>query len=165
MVKRLAGVVLAICFAVGVAYGGVSGYQDLTRFLVNLPGWTAGGPEGVNMEGPQGKVVTATRSYKRGNQSLTATIMVGNSAMMAWAPFQMGMTVETPEVLIKTISYKGLKAGINYDKKEKGGGIVVQLSTQNPTAAFVINFEAMDYNEALKLLDHFDVKGMASAVK
>jgi len=70
MVKRLAGVVLAICFAVGVAYGGVSGYQDLTRFLVNLPGWTAGMPEGVNMEGPQGKVVTATRSYKRWNQSL-----------------------------------------------------------------------------------------------
>jgi len=165
MVKRLAGVVLAICFAVGVAYGGVSGYQDLTRFLVNLPGWTAGRPEGVNMEGPQGRVVTATRSYKRGNQSLTATIMVGNSAMMAWTPFQTGMTVETPEVLIKTISYKGLKAGINYDKKEKGGGIVIQLSTRNPNAALVVSFEAVDYSEALKILDHFDVKGMASAVK
>ena len=82
------------------------------------------------MEGPQGRVVAATRSYKRGNQSLTATIMVGNSTVMAWAPFQTGMTVETPEVLIKTISYKGLKAGINYDKKEKGGGIVIQLSTE-----------------------------------
>ncbi len=166
MVKRLAGGILVLYILVGVAYGGVSSYRDLIRLLPELPGWVAEKAEGVNVGGPQGKMITAARNYnKKGKQRLTATIIVGGSAMMAWAPFQGGMTVETPEILMKTASYKGLRTGINYNKKEKGGGIVVQLSPQNPTAAFVVGFEAMDYSEALKILDQFDVKGMASAVK
>lgn len=165
MVKRLAGGILVLCILAGVAYGGVSSYRDLTRLLPELPGWVAEKAEGVNVEGPRGKMITAARNYKKGNQRLTATIIVGGSAMMAWTPFQGGMTVETPEILMKTTSYKGLKTGINYNKKEKSGGIVVQLSPQNPAAALVVGFEAMDYSEALKILDQFDVKGMVSAVK
>ncbi len=165
MTRRTAVLALVISLTAGVALAGVSGYQDLLKFLPNLPGWTAEKPEGMTMDSPQGKMITATRNYKQGDKSLSATIMVGSSATMAWAPFQTGMTMETPEVLMKATTHKGFKVGINYLKKEKSGGIVVQLSNQNPTVAFVVNFESLDYNEALKILDNFDLKGMASAIK
>jgi len=165
MARRLAVTALALSLVAGVALASVSSYQDLLKFFPNLPGWTAEKPEGMTMDSPQGKMITATREYKQGDKSFSATIMLGNSATMAWAPFQTGMTMETSEVLMKTTTYKGFKAGINYLKKDKSGGIVVQLSTQNPTAAFVVNFESLSYEDALKLLDNFDLKGMASAIK
>ncbi len=165
MVRRTAVLALVLSLATSMAMAGVSGYQDLAKFLPDLPGWTAEKPNGMTMDSPQGKMITATREYKLGDKTFSATIMVGSSATMAWAPFQTGMTMETPEVLMKATTYKGFKAGINYLKKEKSGGIVVQLSVHNPTAAFVANFEGMDYQEAMKILDNFDLKGMASAIK
>ncbi len=165
MVKRLGVLVLALSFVTGVAWGGVSGYRGLVKFLTDLPGWAGEKPDGMTMDSPQGRMITATRNYKKGEKTFSLAILVGGSATMAMAPIQMGMSMETPEVLMKTISFKGFRAGVNYNKKEREGGIVVQLSTQNPPAALVVNFHAMDYRDALDLLDHFDVKGMASALK
>ncbi len=134
-------------------------HTALTPLLVNLSGWQAEKADGMSMSTGGMRMVTANRSYKKGGQELNATIMIGSQAMTMGQMQQMQM--ETEEVRVKTTTIDGFQISLNYDKQENSGGIMVILgSNQNNTAMFILNFQGMDENQALKLAKKFDWQAM-----
>jgi hypothetical protein len=137
-------------------------HTALTPLLVNLDGWQAEKADGMSMSTGGMSMITANRSYRKGGQELEATIMVGSQAM-AMGQMQQ-MQLETDEVRIKTTTIDGFQTNLNYDKQENSGGIMVILgSSQNKSAMFILNFEGMDENQALKLAKKFDWQAMKKA--
>ncbi len=149
----------------GVVLAGVAGHQDLLPFLKNVAGWKAQKPQGVTLDTPQGRMIQAGRHYTKGNKRFDASIVTGTQAMASWAPFQMGVKMDTPDTYMESREIKGFKGGISYNKGDHDGGILVVLRESAPYAVFVLSFQGMDYHEALGLLDNFDLKGMASALR
>ena len=125
------------------------GYKQLCAELPDLSGWKAEQCSGMTMSNPMlgGEMVTASRTYTKGDASLEVTVVTGMQAMMMWAPYSSGMQMENDEELIKIEKIDGFGVGIGYDKKAHSGTIVVQLS-QN--AVLGVTFEGMQWQEALK---------------
>ncbi len=162
---RLRGwLVLALVLVAGVAKGGPVQYTRLIPYLVDMPGWEGEKPMGMTMGASDNAYSIASRHYTKGNKVFDVGVLCGSAAKGAMVPIQMGINTDTPEVHMETTTYRGFKAGFNYQKKEKRGAAVIQLSTSNPPAAFVVEFQGMDLREARGLLDHFDMKGLALAI-
>jgi len=137
-----------------------SSYTDICKALTDQKGWSANECEGMNMQGPMGNMVTANRSYTRGNKKVDVIVMNGMSAMGYWAPFQAQMQMETKDEFIKIMQIKGFNVGISYKKKEKEGAVVVSFGLQNTSGmmagVMVFNFSNMDWKEALSFAKKFD---------
>ena len=131
----------------------------LKPLLINLGGWQAEKAEGMSMSTGGMRMITANRTYKKGSQELNATVMVGSQAMARGQMQQMQM--ETDDVRVKMTTIDGFKTNLHYDKRENSGGIMVVLGgSQNSTAMFILNFQGMDENQALKLAKKFDWQAM-----
>jgi len=131
-------------------------YKELCQTLPEINGYKASKCTGMQMQNPMfGKVVSATRDYSKDKKHFTINIATGMQAMAAWTPFMMGMEIENDEQLIKITKYKGFNLGISYNKKEKNGLIAIKLSDN---AILAINYENMDYKEALKVLDNINLQ-------
>jgi len=71
------------------------------------------------------------------------------------------IVIETDEEIVKVVDSHDFKTGINYNKKENGGSLVVCLSKtpQNGChAIFGVEFKNMGYKEAFNLLKSFDLE-------
>jgi hypothetical protein len=137
-------------------------HATLTPLLVNLGGWQAEKADGMSMSTGGMRMITANRSYNKGSQELNATVMVGSQAMTMGQMQQMQM--ETDDVRVKMTTIDGFKTNLNYDKRKNSGGVMVVLGgSQNSTAMFILNFQGMDENQALKLAKKFDWKAMKKA--
>ncbi|HOO36675.1 MAG TPA: hypothetical protein PLU81_05630 [Deltaproteobacteria bacterium] len=147
------------------AYAQMPGYAELTKLLIDLDGWEAEEATGMNMSGPMGDMVDAVREYEKDGQTISAQIIVGGAAQGTWAPFSTGYTIETPEVLAKSLEESGYHIGINHDKQENTGGVVVLLNTKSTTGVFVLSYEKMDYQEALNLAKKFSWSAMEQAIE
>ena len=131
---------------------------QLCQQLVDIPGWQAAQCEGTKANNSMmGEFVSATRTYTRGDESLHVTVVSGIQARMMWSPYAAGTQVENAESLVKITKIKGFPVGITYDKRNRSGGIVVQLGFQAVMAA---EFEQMDWQSALKTLQALDWKAM-----
>jgi len=147
---------LLLMLGVGAFAGNLPEYRALCEQLPHLKGWQEQKCEGMKMANPMiGEMVTASKSYSQGDRSLEVSVLSGMQAMMAWAPYQTGTMIETDESLMKVEKIDGFAVGIGYDKKDKGGAIVVQLA---PNAVLVVNYEKMGWKEALKAAKRFDWK-------
>ena len=147
------------------AYAQMPGYAELTKLLVDLDGWEADEATGMNMSGPMGDMVNAVREYEKDGQIISAQIIVGGAAQSTWAPFSTGYTIETPEVLAKSLEESGYHIGINHDKQENTGGVVVLLNTKSTAGVFVLSYEKMDYEKALDLARQFSWSAMEQAIE
>lgn len=161
------GLSLAV-FIIGLAsvqvFAQVRNYVQLYRYLVELPGWKASKPTGMNMSGPMGRMVTASREYESGTKSLTAQIVSGTQAQGAWAPFSTGMTFDTPGAFSKVTEMRDHQVGITHDKNENSGSIVVSLKGKI-FAVFVLGYEGMPYKDAMAIAQKFPWKYMEEAFK
>ncbi|WP_035586596.1 hypothetical protein [Hippea jasoniae] len=144
-------------------------YQAICERLGELEGYTVVDKcSGMNMQGNMGEMVSAEKNYANSEDKekyFGVTVLGGGQAMMMWMPFMTHMTVETDKELVKVVDIDGLKAGINYDKQENGGSLVVCLSKTPQSgchAIFGVEFKNMDYKEALDLLKNFDLKSIES---
>ncbi len=147
---------LLLTFGLHAVAANLPGYDVLCQQLPQLKGWKATKCDGMKMTNPIfGEVVTASKTYTKGDSSLNVSVLSGMQAMMAWAPYQTGTMIETDESLMKVEKIDGFAVGIGYDKKDKGGAIVVQLA---PNAVLVVNYEKMRWQEALKEAKRFDWK-------
>jgi len=163
---KKAAVVLTFLFLMGGgALAGVTGYQDLLPFLKDVSGWSAQKPQGVTLDTPQGRMIQAGRHYSQGDKDFRVLIVLGPQAMASWAPYKMGIRIDTPDTYVESREIKGFKGGISYSKGDHNGEILVVLRESAPCAVFVMNFQGMDYKEALGLLDNFDLSGIASALR
>jgi len=163
--KKVVAVATFLLLMGGGALAGVTGYQDLLPFLKNVAGWSAQKPQGVSLDTPQGRMIQAGRHYSKGDKSFDVSVVTGTQAMASWTSYQMGVKMDTPDTYMESREIKGFKGGINYNKGDYDGGILIVLKESASYAVFVLSFHGMDYHEALGFLDKFDLKGMASALR
>jgi len=139
-------------------------HNTLKPLLINLKGWQAEKADGMSMSTGGMRMITANRSYKKGKLELNATVMVGSQTMTMGQTQQMQM--ETDDMRVKMTTIDGFKTNLNYDKQENSGGIMVFLdNNQNNAAMFILNFQGMDENQALKLAKKFNWQAMKKAAE
>ena len=146
------------------AYAEMPGYTELTKLLIDIKGWEASDATGMNMSGPMGDMVNAVREYEKDSQTLSVQIIVGIAAQGAWAPFETGFTMDTPEVSIKTLDIEGYRVGINHEKNENSGAIVVLLNAKGTSGIFTLAYEGMSSDDALSLAKKFSWKSIEKAI-
>jgi hypothetical protein len=139
-------------------------YHEICKRLPTISGWQADECSGMKASGPMmgGEMVSAERHYGNGDESLDVTVVSGMQAMMMWAPYSSGFQMESDDQMMKVEKIDGFSVGIGYDKKEKSGGIVVQIA---PNAVLAGNFENMDWKEALEVMKKIDWKSLAALFK
>lgn len=141
-------------------------YSDLYPYLVDLNGWEASAPTGMNMSGPSGEIVNVERHYKKGEATLSISIISGVGAYSAWTPFSMGITLDSPDTFMKTLSIKGYPAGINHNKKEGSGVVVVLIrAADTNSVALVIDYKGIPPEDALSIAKQFPLKQIEGAFK
>ncbi|BDY12843.1 hypothetical protein [Hydrogenimonas cancrithermarum] len=159
--KPITRSILSVALGATLALGAnLPNYKTLCEELGEIPGWSLTKCEGMKMVNPMmGEVVTAAKTYTKGDSSLEVTVVSGMQAMMMWGPYAAGTTIENDEALVKLETIDGFQVGISYDKKERSGGIVVRLADN---AVLGGNFQNMDWKEALDLMKKIDWKRLAS---
>jgi len=157
---RALGLTLIIAF-VATAHAG--DHQALTPLLIDLQGWEAENPEGMSMDMGAMKMTNATRIYTKGDNSITAMVMIGNNAM---APGQMQeMNAETTDARMSISEIAGFRVHTGYDKNENAGSVIVFLSQgQTENALFMVSYQGLSEKEAMDLARKFDWKKMKAAV-
>ncbi|WP_353661709.1 hypothetical protein [Hydrogenimonas sp. SS33] len=136
--------------------GSLPDYKTLCADFPDVSGWKITKCDGMKMTNPMfGEVVTATKSYTKGGSRADISILSGMQAMMMWAPYQSGTTMESDDELMKVETIDGFPVGIGYNKKDRSGGVVVQIA---PNAVLAVTFTDMSWKEALELAKRFDWK-------
>jgi len=128
--------------------GNLPDYKTLCADFPDIGGWKVTKCDGMKMTNPMfGEVVTAAKTYTKGDSEADVSVLSGMQAMMMWAPFAMGTQIENDENLIKLEKIDGFDVGISHNKKEHSGTIVVLLA---PNAVMGIEYDGMDWKEAMK---------------
>ncbi len=158
-----------ICMLIITSPAMGASFTQLYPCLKNLNGWKADPPTGANVQLPDMHLVTATRSYQKGKQLITALIMIGPQALASWLPYAEGFQLDTPDESVSTKTVNNFPIQIIYDKKNHSGAILVELSSQEDkdtkkAAAFHISFTSMKPEEALKIAEKFDWKEIQKKV-
>ena len=117
------------------------------------------------MENRGMKMINATRSYSQGDKEITAVIIIGNQAMTTPIGSE-GLNMETPEENLSIKKINGFLVQNVYNKKDRGGTIIVYLNPQEAGAAiFSFSFEQLSENEGFNLAKTFDWKMMRNKVR
>jgi hypothetical protein len=144
-------------------------YKSLTSLLIDLPGWNAESPEGMDMDMSGMKSVTAGRDYEQGDKSISAAIIAGFQMQGMWNPaYQEGFRMDTTQGTVAVETIKGFSVVHTFDK-ESAEGIVVVLIREPSTdgsggAVFAFEFAGLNMDEALQLAQRFDWKSMKGGV-
>jgi hypothetical protein len=139
--------------------------QSFQRFipaLIDLPGWNGNKPDGMTLEMSGNSMITATRSYERGEARLNASVLTGMAAQGALAATSTGIKIETADMHILTSTMDGFQVTKSYTVSNKAGAIMIALG---PAAVFTLTFNNIPEDEALTLARKFDWKGMQAQVK
>lgn len=146
----------------------VPSYKKVCKYIVDVEGWQAEKCSGSNMKAPSGELVAVERDYTNGNKKVGITVLNGSMVLMSWAPFAQGVTIDSDKEFLKVFEMKGYKVGVGYDKIEHSGTIAVplikadELKNEPAFAVFGVNFENMDYKEALDFIENFDFEALES---
>lgn len=159
-VSILLFLVLFICQTAQVAFAKAS--DELIPLLVDLKGFYADAADGETMDMVPGmKVINATRSYTNDTGSVDATILVGTNAMVQ----SQAVNQETEDAKVETIKVQGFSVIHSYDKVNASGNFVVGLKQgANEGAMFMIYYQDISKEDALAVLDKYDLKKMETAV-
>jgi len=161
-------VLAAVCMiAAFAAYSQT--YNSLLPLLVNLSGWSAESPDGMELDYSGSKTITATREYEKGDSNLTAALIVGSQMQGSWSPaYQEGFKMETTEMSMVVERIKGFLVFHTFDKTSSDGIVMVLLQDASADgsggAVFTFAFESLGSDEAMKLAQKFDWNKMKSAV-
>jgi hypothetical protein len=136
-------------------------FQRFFPLLVELPGWQGNKPDGVAMEMPGNRMITATREYTRSGARLNAQVLVGAAAQGAAAAAGSAVKIETSEARMSTSTIDGLQVTRTYTFKDKSGAIIVVLG---PAAVFMLSFNGVGDDEGLTLARRFNWKAIQAAI-
>jgi hypothetical protein len=141
---------------------GAQDSQQLTRFLVDLPGWAADKADGMAMPGPGGnKETRATRTYKRGNVKIDAGFAIGGGVQGTLLIMQNLMKNEFPGLRMSTSPVDGFTVMRTFATQDKVSTIMVAFSSN---AAFSFVSTGIPEDEAFRLARQFDWRGMQAAL-
>jgi len=152
------GVVMAAALLLFNATASAAKYEKLYEFLKDIKGWKAEKAQGMQMDMPEIKMIQATREYKKDKNDNTST-------MGAYVQ-QPSMKYEDDETKVVMKEIDGFKTHVIFDKEDKSGTISVILdSNENGAAVFILSFEGINDEAALKIAMDFDWKGMKKKLK
>ncbi|MFY9940825.1 MAG: hypothetical protein WAK57_01510 [Desulfobacterales bacterium] len=155
--KALGVLVIVLCAGLGADSAQADAYEALYPLLVDLPGWQAEPPSGMNMSISGMAMVNASRSYTRGDSELTALIMKGGQAEGLAAAAAAGLQMETAESRISTQTIDGFVVQAVHDKTDNTGTVMVFLDREAGAAAiFSVSYSQMAAEDALKQTQAFD---------
>lgn len=138
--------------------------QKLQALMVNLPGFKAGEAESASMNTAGMKMLTASRTYTKGQAVLNTTFVAGVGTE---AYSDMGdINISTSDMRAKTRQINGFKVITNYDIPGNTGGVMVWLgSGDGDQGALVFSFQGMDDGQALELAQKFDWKALRALAR
>jgi hypothetical protein len=160
---------LALVLAMAPAVLFAASYDPLLPLLVDLAGWEAEKADAVDLSQAGMKGVTIVREYTSGEKGLTASILVGAQVGLTWASeYKEGFKLESTEGSMEVRKIGGFLVYHVYDKDDASGGLVVLLleaAADKPEsgAVFVLSFDGMPLDDAVKLAQKFDWKKMKDA--
>ncbi len=155
------GVLFFLTSFIFPAKGLASTYDTFNPCFKDISGWQAEKPEGMNVEMPGMKMLSATRTYSKGDKNFTVAVSTGPMANITLAGnFQVGTKIETPDGLMKVEKIKGFIAQTVYDKSGNSGSVTVVLKkdeAQDQSGAMLMfTGENMNLDEVLELAKTFD---------
>jgi hypothetical protein len=133
------------------------GFQRFVPFLVDLPGWKGGKPEGVATQVLGTDIVTATRTYERGSAKVNASVLMGAPAQAALLAANSGQKAKNSDIRMSTTAVDGMQVHKTYAASQKSGAILVELSGN---AVITVAFNGVGEDEAMGLARKFDWKGI-----
>jgi hypothetical protein len=137
-------------------------FQRFLPLLVELDGWQGKKPDGMSMETQNVSMTTATRDYQRGSAQAHATVMVGQAAAGAMAPFKSGMKIETTEGHMLPATINGMPVIKTFNTAQKSGAVMVELDND---ALFSFAYNGITEDEALAMAQKFDWKAIQTAAQ
>jgi hypothetical protein len=127
-------------------------YQRLIPLLIDLPGWTGPEPVGKDDETKEGRVITASRGYLRGDARFTASIVSGTTAA-AKSYGHLNLNISGFHNSTSTID--------DFQVTTQASRVVVLiLVTLGHDAAFDFMFNNVSEDEAMAIAQKFDWKGI-----
>ncbi len=137
--------------------------KEVCNLIVNVDGWSATQCSGSNIKTMNGiRMVSVEREYKNGDRNIGVTVLSGNMAVMGWAAFSQGISMESDKELVKIIDIGDYKMGVSYNKIDHSGSIIVpllktkELQKEQAFAVIGLNFTNMNYKEAIEFVKNFD---------
>src|SRR5262249_9431850 len=103
-----------------------------------------------------------TRDYQRGSSQAHATVMVGQAAAGALAPFKGGMNVQTTDGHMLSSTMNGMPVIKTFTNAQKSGSIMVQLDKD---ALFTFAYNGVTEDEVLAMAQKFDWKAIQAAAQ
>ncbi|MFN3077704.1 MAG: hypothetical protein ABT940_12665 [Alphaproteobacteria bacterium] len=139
-------------------------YQALFPLMVDLPGWQAEKPDGMNLEAEGQKVFSTTRRYERGESHFSVVLLAGMAAAAQVAAAQSagGINVETPEGRVSTEVMNGFQVTTTYSRTDRSGTVMVILGQ---TGLLSFEYGGLSSEEGLALARKFDWGALRKAVE
>jgi hypothetical protein len=127
-------------------------YQRFIPFLIDLPGWSGPQPSGEEQERKGGRVISASRSYLRGEARFHASPLSGAAALAASSN---GVHIKVGAAHKSTSTVNGFQVAT-----ESTPVFVSIAITLSPDAMFNLFFNNVSEGEAMAIAQQFDWKGM-----
>jgi hypothetical protein len=140
-------------------------YETLMKLLIDLKGWEAQPANGMEVGDKAGTIIIVMRDYHSGSKLMHTQIAVGKTSKKAWAQFEQGETIDTPDLFSTIMTTPEYKVGISYEKKSDMGSIVVPLNVKAGNAIFSLAFVGMPYEDALGIAKGFSWKDMEQVIE
>ena len=137
-------------------------FERLLPYLIDLDGWQGGKPDGVSMALGDDSMTSATREYRRGDDEIRVTALVGAAARSALGPIEFGVNLKTADGYATSTTVAGFKAVKAYSNKNNSGGVLIALDDQT---VFSLSYQGVGEDEALALAQKFDLDGIAAAAR
>jgi len=150
----------AFCFLVPAIGLSAAALDNLLALMVDLPGWEADKADGADMTSQGIHAVTASRSYRSGERTFEASILIGMQAVSSWMPtYKEGYKVETPDGSMDVRKVGGFLVWEAFEKEAGSGGILVLLQEApkdtDTGAVFAVSFTGLNREEAMKMAQRF----------
>lgn len=143
--------------------------RALAGLLVDLPGWQAQEPDMMSMTQGALSVAYAARAYERGDMRVMA--MLGRSGVEQQVPMVAGQgqsefSLDAEGTALRLRPLRGFQVFTAFNKADLDGMVMVFLQPPNTTApsTFILQFEGLSLDDAMKLADRFNWQAMQRAV-
>ena len=138
--------------------------ETLKAPLIDVPSWDAEPAMEMDMNMNGVKMLNATRSYEKGDNTIDAAIMV-TSQQMGMASFQ-GMNMSQGGIKIESSEMDGFKIMHTHDSNENEGNVLVLLGeTETNSAIFSLGYSGISGEESMSILKQYDLKQIQKATK
>ncbi len=141
-------------------------HEQLYGLLKDVKGWKGEDPEGMEMDMMGMKMVQAMRTYKKGDNEISAMITIGQGSMAGAYGGQGEMKYESSEGKLEMKEIDGFPVHLLFEKDDETGSITVVLTPEKDKGAvFILTFEGIKEEEGMKIAKSFDWKAMKKKVE